>query len=326
VGGRIWGVWGMATTSYRTVDMVLAEPRPEVGDVISAALEPRGLRDLVVCRDAQSLVDTLDSRSVDILLCDVELAGISFRETMQRIRHHQVGINPFLQIVATVGEAGKQLVKELIGAGVDDVIRRPMEADRIVGRFDALVRPRRPFAITESFIGPNRRQKPRQGDAACLMHVPHSLRCKLVEELPRYEIQQRIDRTWREISDRKSRAKPEAINVLSDRILAFYAGKGSEQELMRDLRYLVEKSEDLILRCEASGEHHLNELASSMRGVTRRIVTARGAGDKKTIKLMPDLSLAAHKSMAAPGESIETVREIAKVVRDYLEEQAAAAA
>jgi len=315
----------MATTSYKTIDMVLAEPRPEVGDVISAALIPRGLRDLVICRDAKALEDTLDSRSVDILLCDVELSGISFRETMQRIRHHEIGVNPFVQIVATVGETGKQHVKELIGAGVDDLIRRPMEPDKIVARFESLVRPRRPFAITESFIGPNRRQKPRPGDAACLMHVPHCLRSKLVEELPRYEIQQRIDRTWREISERKSRTKPEAINVLSDRILAFYAGKGSEQELMRDLRYLVEKSEDLILRCEASGERHLNELASSMRGVTRRIVTARGAGDKKTVKLMPDLSKAAHKSMAAPNDSVETVREIAKVVREFLDEQAVAA-
>ena len=91
--------------------------------------------------------------------------------------------------------------------------------------------------------------------------MPHCLRSKLIDRLQRFEVQQRIDSTWREIEDRKTRVKPEAIYTLSDRVIAFFQGKGTEETLRRDLRYLVEKSEELILRCEGSGEGHLSELA-----------------------------------------------------------------
>ena len=63
---------------------------------------------------------------------------------------------------------------------------------------------------------------------------------------------------------------------------------------------------------------------ASMRGVTRRIVTARESGNGKTVKLMPPLSTAARKSIAKPDEAVDTVRDIAKVVREFLEEMARA--
>jgi DNA-binding response OmpR family regulator len=311
----------MVTASYKGVEVVLAEPHVGIGEAVSKSLIRRGARDVVICRDVKALIDTLELRSVDILLCDVALNGIRFRETMQRIRRREVGMNPFVQIIATIGESGRKQAREVIGSGVDDVIRQPMPPDKILARFEQLVRPRRPFAVTESYIGPNRRKKQRPGDAMILVHVPNTLRLKLIDQLPRYTIQERIQGTSREISERSERTRPQAIGALSDRILAFYAGKGSEEELMRDIRYLLEKSEELIQRCEASGAAHIQELAASMRGVTRRIVTARKKGDKKTIKLMPNLSRAAHKSMATPDEAVGTVREIAKVVRDFLEER-----
>ncbi|HEY1721907.1 MAG TPA: response regulator [Magnetospirillaceae bacterium] len=309
----------MLDVSYRGVEVVLAEQSGEFGDLIAPALMAKGIRDLVVCRDAHALHDTIDARQVDVILCDIELPGLKFRDTVQRIRRNEIGQNPFVQIVATMNESARPLVRQAIGAGIDDLIRKPMPMDRVLNRFEQLTKPRRPFAITESFIGPNRRQGMRPGENVQLVQVPHSLRHKLVEQLQRFEVQQRIDRSWREVAERKSRVKPEAIYALSDRVIAFFHGKGSEETLKRDLRYLVEKSEELILRCEGIGAHHLNELATSMRGVVRGLVMAPENKRRTHARLMPDLTRAAHLSLAKPDDAIETVVEIARAVRDWLD-------
>jgi DNA-binding response OmpR family regulator len=309
----------MSKVDYKGVEVVLAEQSGEFGDVVAPALMSRGLRDLVICRDAKALRDTMGARTVDVLLCDLELPNLQFSETIQSIRRNELGHNPFVQIIATVNESAKPLVRAAIGAGIDDLIRKPMPADKVMARFEMLVKPRRPFAVTESFIGPNRRQGLRPGENTILVHVPHCLRSKLIDRLQRFEVQQRIDSTWREIEERKTRVKPEAIYTLSDRVIAFFQGKGTEEMLRRDLRYLVEKSEELILRCEGSGEVHLSELASSMRGVVRGLVMAPHARRRTHARLMPDLSRAAHQSLAKPGDSVGTVREIAQVVREWLD-------
>lgn len=308
----------MLDVSYRGVEVVLAEQSGEFGDVIAPALMAKGVRDLVVCRDAHALHDTLAARSIDVLLCDIELPGLKFPETVQKIRRNEIGQNPFLQIVATMNESARPLVRQAIGAGIDDLIRKPMPKDRVLNRFEQLSKPRRPFAITESFIGPNRRTAMRPGENAQLVHVPHSLRFKLVEKLQRFEVQQRIDRTWREVAERKSRVKPEAIYALSERVIAYFQGKGTEEMLKRDLRYLVEKSEELILRCESTGAEHLNALADSMRGVVRGLVMAPEDKRRTHARLMPDLTRAAQMSLNKPDDSVDTVVEIARVVREWL--------
>jgi CheY-like chemotaxis protein len=306
--------------SYRGVEVVLAEQSGEFSDIIAPALKARGIRELTVCRDAHALRETLDARSVDVLLCDIELPGLKFSETMQRVRRYELGHNPFMQIVATMNESARSLVQAAIGGGIDDLIRKPMPKDRVLHRFDQLTRDRRPFAITESFIGPNRRHMVRPGENVQMVHVPNSLRFKLVDKLPRFEIQRRIDSTWREVAERRSRVRPEAIFALSDRVLASLEKGGDESALKRDLRYLVEKSEELILKCESLGAVHISDLANSMRGVVRGLVIAPQHKRRTHARLMPDLTRAAQLSIARPDDDADTVTEIARVVRDWLDD------
>src|ERR1700743_3866603 len=112
----------MQDVSYRGVEVVLAEQSGGFTQVIAPRLIAKGIRDIVVCRGAHALRDTLDARQVDVLLCDLDLPGLKFSETVQSIRRNEIGQNPFIQIVATVNESAKPLVRAAIGAGIDDLI------------------------------------------------------------------------------------------------------------------------------------------------------------------------------------------------------------
>ncbi len=309
----------MGPQNYSAVRVVLAEPKSEMGNIINAVLFPRGLREFTVCRDADGLFQALDAHSVDVLLCDIDLPGLDFRDTMQRIRHRELGINPFLHIVAMVGLTGRDQIRRLIGAGVDDLIRKPMTIARMASRFDNLVRPRKPFVVAEEYVGPNRRKALRRGDDYGFVAVPNSLRSKAIDNMPPSQVRRAIDRTWKEVVERQGVFKHDAIKTLTDRIVSYYDSGGSDTvELRRDLGYLVEKTQVIIERHRRADTAHVAEIAACMTGVARRILQWPAAPRQSDVRLMPHLSEATRKSAGSPDEAVETVREISMLIRDYL--------
>ncbi|HEY1720207.1 MAG TPA: response regulator [Magnetospirillaceae bacterium] len=308
----------MAPPNFENVNVILAEPKAEMGNVINAALFSRGLREFSVCRDFEGLRDALENQTVDVLLCDIELPGLKFRETMQRIRHNEIGRNPFLHIVAMVSLSGRDQVQSLIGAGVDDLIRKPMTPGKISQRFDNLARPRKPFVVGEEYIGPNRRKALRRGDGFSFVNVPNSLRCKTVDSMHVTQIRQQVARAWRDVSEKQGSYKQDAINTLTTRIMTYYDGRGTEEDLRRDLGYLVSKTETIINRYRNSETAHVAEIAACMTGVARRIIQSPTRPLKTDLRLMPHLSTATRQSALSPDEAVEAVREITMLIRDYL--------
>lgn len=303
---------------YTGVRVVLAEPTSEMGGVINTALYPRGLREIAVCRDAAGLQDALEAQLVDVLMCDIDLAGLDFRKTMQRIRHHEIGANPFLHIVAMVNVSGRDQIQRLIGAGVDDLIRKPMTPARIASRFDAMERPRKPFVVAEEYVGPNRRKALRRGDGFGFIDVPNSLRSKTVDNMHASQVERAIGRAWRGVVERQAEFKQDAINTLTKRIMAYYDHGGSEDNLRRDLGYLVAKTERIIEFHRDADTPHVAEIAACMTGVARRIIKSPSAPRRTDVRLMPHLSMATRKSALSPDEAIETVFEIIMLIRAYL--------
>jgi CheY-like chemotaxis protein len=308
----------MASPTYEHVNLVLAEPVAEMTAPLRSAMVERGLRHVTICRDAGHLANALEHRSVDVLLCDIDLAGLKFRETMQRIRRNELGRNPFLQIVAMMGDTGRHHIQHLIGAGVDDLIRKPIPANRLASRLQALTRQRKPFVIAESYIGPNRRKGQRVTEGYSLLPVPNSLRSKVVDGLHPTQVQETIDRGWRLVTEAQSRTRRNAITSLTRRILNFYDGKGSPEELRRDLSYLVSKAEELIDRHRRTDTQHVAEIAACMGAVALRMMESPTAPKPKDVKLIPHLSIATRMSAVSPKESIATVREIVALIREYL--------
>ena len=74
-------------------------------------------------------------------------------------------------------------MQSIIDSGADDLISRPMSAKQISERIGGLVRFRKPFIVTGSYIGPERRTIVRGLTAGSHMVVPNSLQAK-VENRP----------------------------------------------------------------------------------------------------------------------------------------------
>ena len=308
----------MAGASYRNVQAIIGVADTNVSGPIVSALFPRGLHDVVVCRDGDALIKAVNSRLVDILLLDFELPNTDYSEIIYNIRQNQIGQNPFMHIVAMVPADAKKKVKRAIAAGVDDVLIKPVRAIQVIERFEHLLRQPRSFIVAEAYIGPERRKRPREGEAELPLPVPHTLRSKVAEKTHPTEVSGQVSKAWLQVAVTMASRPPRAIKLLTNRVLEFFEGGGVEAELRRDLLHLAEKAEELVKRHKSTETSHIAEVASGMAGVVRRIAETPFPPKRLDMRVFPEVSDATRLSVSAPKKSADTVREIADLVHESL--------
>lgn len=303
---------------YKNVHVVLAEPDPLMSRNVSAALFARGMRDIAVCKNARELQEAVNMKPVDIMMCDVALPGMDFRETTQNIRNNSLGRNPYVQILATIGPTASVGLEEVTSAGVDDVLRKPIAANQVLNRFDALAKAKRRFVVTGAYVGPNRRKTTRPSDAEYMVNVPNTLRSKINDGLKPSQLTTLIDETLLRVQNKKAHSRPRAITALTTQILGYYEGRGTEEELRRDFAHLIEKCEELVKSHKVSDAAHIAEVAASMAKLAEKIARAPMTPSKIDLELLTNLSAAMRRSLLSTDESIAAAREIAKTVRNFL--------
>lgn len=120
----------------RALDILLVEDAPENQVIMLEYLRPGGHR--VHCAgDGPEALERVMSGAFDVVLLDMRLPGMSGIEVAQRIRAHgdnTVALVPIIAVTANVALADRA---EYMEAGVDEVLPKPVEPDRLV---EALIR------------------------------------------------------------------------------------------------------------------------------------------------------------------------------------------
>jgi DNA-binding response OmpR family regulator len=305
-------------SAFGDVCAVLCETNPSLRSGLQAALSAKGLRDVITCKDAKSLSDTLQEETVDLIVCDMDLPGLDFCEMAQCIRHKNCGRNPFVLIISTLSDASVTEVRRVINAGVDRVVRKPMSMNSIVGHVDALAQSRKPFVATEKYVGPTRRVATRPDESKNdLINVPNTLHSKVFEMADATRVQRMIDGGWVRVEDQKAYSLAAGIVRTINHVLAYYdKGEGTIDGLRRDLASLVVLSEELVFRHKGNADH-IAEIASSLKGVAMRLAGESKERQKVHLQLLAKLGEVVRRSTKAKSQSIQVVRQIAKTVGQF---------
>jgi len=126
------------TPAPRPARLLLIEDEPEVQAVLAEMLREAGYT-VTVARDGLDGIEQCERESVDIVLSDISMPGISGWDVAARLRAR----HPHLPIGFVTGW-GDQLDQErLTGTGVDFVVAKPFQAHDILRHVaQALMRPR----------------------------------------------------------------------------------------------------------------------------------------------------------------------------------------
>lgn len=311
----------MPMFSYRDAQMVLGEPDPALCRNISDALGARGLKDLAICRDADSLRQAM-APMVDVVMCDVDLPGIDFCDTAQDIRQSLMGSNPFTVLIATARPSAAADVSRVIKSGIDDFLIKPMTADLVMRRVGAFAEGRKPFVVTNSYVGPGRRAKRREdGSDDEVIEVPNTLRSKVVDNARLEQLRAILDAALTGVENMKTETRLKAIVRLTQRLQQQQAEHSRVGEVRRTLDLLAEKADEVGRDHSELAMPHIAEIAARIAKLAHRMSEGSGRPGHLEISLLVKLSDAVMTSFTASAASIEIAGQISGMVDKFLEHQ-----
>ncbi len=305
----------MENYSFENIRVLVGDPNREVRDGIRGGLYGQGFRYIMVT-DRMSVVETaVADNSVDLMICDTDLPGGDLSDLVYKIRHHELGDNPFIVITALITAPTPKMVKKIFDAGCDDLIPKPISTGLLFERVLNLARNRKPFVVTSDYIGPNRRTKPRPGTQQIpRIDVPNPLTAKATDDTSAEGLQAEIDRVANVLNRQKMERHAYQINYLVERIVPLYEDGTADESIVPRLDRLLYVSEDISRRLEGTRYQHVGELCQSMVNVVRAVRQAPLSPDRKAIALMPALAQAIKSAFRPQADVVALSRDISATV------------
>ena len=110
--------------------ILIVDDNDDVRELLLRFLEQDTYR-LYSADSGDSAQTLLQSESIDLLLLDVMMPGISGVELLQKIRSSQVGTDPNLPVIMITARAGSADIEEAMKAGAHSYIVKPFRGDEL---------------------------------------------------------------------------------------------------------------------------------------------------------------------------------------------------
>ena len=310
----------MENFSFENIRVLVGDPNREVRDAIRGGLYGHGFRYIIVT-DRMSVVETaVATNKVDLLICDIELPDGDFYDLTYRIRHHELGDNPFIVVTALITAPTLQMVKRIFDSGCDDLVPKPISTGLLFERVLNLARNRKRFVVTSDYIGPNRRAKARlEIQQNHEIDVPNPLTAKATDDTSAEDLQAEIDRVANLLNEQKMECHAYQIAYLVERIVPLYEDGAADESVISHLDRLLYVSEDINRRLKGTRYHHVGERCLSMVNVVRAVRQAPLSPDRKDISLLPALA----QAIKCAFESKENVVALAHDISDTVKRRTA---
>jgi DNA-binding NarL/FixJ family response regulator len=249
---------------YENVRLLIADSSPMVRTGLKGALYSQGFRSVTDTSSYVRIRDLLDQDAVDLLItsCSVEESPVSY--LIQEMRHHRLGRNPFVMVIMLLANSEPDYVRTAIDSGADDLLVTPVAPDQLIRRIAKLAGERRPFVVTHSYVGPDRRGKPRPFEnSAALLPVPNPLRARAQDGMDGTRLNRQVRDCALTLNLMQIDAHGTQLNWLVTHINASIRDGGVDaNSLAAHTSRLVFTAEDMMRRIEnTAAAGHANTLA-----------------------------------------------------------------
>jgi len=275
------------------VDVLLVDPDHDTRESIRDILHDTGFRKLRLGKRVTELRDALVISMPDLLIAETELPDGDFCEVVQAIRHHEIGTNPFLPVIALTGDPNPDVAKKANECGADALLTKPVSAAQVLELVGILVRERKPFVVTSDYVGPDRRKEAKRKSDVPTLEVPNSLKMKATGQKEEIDaVQGAIDEAIADVNLRKLERHADQIAFLVDKIVPDLEKGVVDEPVRQFLERLLYVAEDSGRRMAGTKYDHVSELCMSLIKVTTDIRAAGDRPESKDVSLLSPLSQA----------------------------------
>lgn len=173
----------MQKDQFAHATVLLFDPKHNIRRQTRSVLNIIGFWDIADFDTLESAVQAAVSRRFDLYVLATEGASDGVAKVVKKIRHGKLGSDPFVPILLTSWNGSLRQVEAIIESGADDLLIHPFATTHMLERVKILSHVRKPFVMTDSYIGPDRRRADVREDDKGVVKVPNALQAA-VEERP----------------------------------------------------------------------------------------------------------------------------------------------
>lgn len=308
--------------SFENVDILVIDPDRAVRTAFRNILMDHGFRYVTIGSSMEDIEIKFRLGMPDCLIADIHMADdANLYAFVHGLRHHIVGSNPFMSIIATAWSPTTEEVRNIIQAGADDLIIKPMSANQVIQRIKNQINARKPFVVTSAYIGPDRRKPGPDHDRGEQhvdpIEVPNTLRAKALSDsaVDVQMVQAQIDACIQKVNLEKLDRHAYQVTWLVERIVPELQSGEPTPNCKHQLQRLLYVVEDISRRMVGTEFEHVGTLCRSLRDVTQRIIEAEGKVSEKDVELMAPLAQSIHRGFdKSDTEAARAAHEISDTV------------
>lgn len=302
-----------AMLQFEEVRIVLADSRAFVRHSIKMALNDCGFRHVIDAADVAELTEVLGGNPPpDLMICDADLRGGDVNRFIATMRHHEIGSNPFLPVIAVTWTPTIDVVKAAVDAGTDFLLAAPVAPNQILARIWALIHRRKPFVITPDYVGPDRRTSPRSGEVP-LYQPPNALRAKALGEWDEEASRQEIDAAIASIAARKIESVVFDLANMADE-LGGLAGTLKRYGIIARVDRMMSLAMDLDTRTRERKFEHLHPIVDAILDHIRKMRAEESGPTPRHIEILKQLCLGLRTALRKDSTTKNIAREIADIL------------
>lgn len=273
--------------AFDQVTVLLFNPAAQMRATLRDATLAQGFRNIFDCGGLERTRTAIIERTPDLIILDLDREKEEVCKLVREIRQGNLCPDPFVVIIALSWHPSLEAVNNSLEAGIDDIIMMPISIKLISDRIDVLIRNRKDFVVTSTYIGPDRRARSdKRSDTLGLgtIRVPNNLRFKATGDVEAAASGDVVSAVQAQINNHRLNRYAQRVVWLIDQTLRLKAtGKEVLSASAKRLDEVASLIDSLALELESLGQMELLDICDSMVRVLENI---RGTPTRQFYELL----------------------------------------
>ncbi len=305
----------MTKQQFEGARVAVIDPNREVRHAICEGLRARGFGHVDGTGSLAELEDMLGNHLVDLVIGDAEFDEEGFTKIAKAVRQGDHGPNPYLIAMASLSDPTEDNFKQVVAAGTDNVLVKPLSVKMLIDRITTVVHKRKPFVVSTDYIGPDRRLRPRQQVCLPLLDVPNTLKERFDGTFDEDRILEEIAQANEKVNLQRTTQNAVLINEIVRQIVPYFETGDVDDGILLHLNHLRRAAKDSANRVKDSKDKHVARLCQSLVPVTQKLINDYQSPDRKDLKLLQDLGT----SIYMANKTDHHIEELTQDITDSIE-------
>ena len=251
------------------------------GDTRSAvrtALKELGISAFSYPNSTEELISSVKIGGSDIVVFGVDFEKGKALNAIKSLRLDKLGndLNPYATVMCTAWANDQAPLQKAISAGVDDLLMFPVALNKLKTRIEKTIHDRKPFIVTNDYVGPERRRDPERVSSIPYFHPPNSLKMQLSgEKVQASDIRDAIEQSRSTMGAERLKREAFQIAFLARVATEDFMDSGPSETVVGHLKRMLKVLDSLEARNKQFEGPDISELAKTLRSTLQQCLDAQ---------------------------------------------------